>query len=245
MNSFLLYRFLSIIRRLMKRKHLLITLLIGLTTLTGCHYAPAKVKYNDVTYINGWYKYSDNGGRDLHVCGILPSKEDPLFTKNKYDFWSTDEFTYPLLYASYVDATMWHPDVYISKDQKDEAQEFYQDKANYNYYLSLRFEDDSEVLIENESEKAILDVAIDAIMKSKKPKDIVSTKEQPSFQNLACFRRSKDGLFMTYKEELVSYKEKMYYLKEYNGSNDTWSFYDLGDAGTSLYSLFVNYNLIQ
>lgn len=147
----------------MKRKHSFTVI------LTGCYYyASSKVDYNGVTYKNAWYKYSDDG-RDLHVCGILPSGEEPLFNKNKYDFWSTSDFTYNLLYASYVDAKMWHPDVYISVDKLEEAQTFYQDKVNYDYYLCLRFEDDSEVLIEDNAEKATLDVAIDAIMKNKKP----------------------------------------------------------------------------
>ena len=39
----------------MKRNYLLITSLIGLATLTGCHYAPTTAKYNGVTYQKGWY----------------------------------------------------------------------------------------------------------------------------------------------------------------------------------------------
>ena len=245
MNSFLLTNFVSIIRRPMKNKYLLITLLAALTTLTGCfHYAPSTVKYNGVTYKTNWYQYSKDG-RDLYPIGLLPPDEEPLFVKRHYEFWSTDEYTFDILYAEYEDSQFWHPNVYIAKEKLKEAQSFYQDKTNYNYYLATRFEEDAEVLIENESEKTILDVAIDAIMRTSKPKDIVSTKEKPSVQNLACCRRSKDGLFMTYKEELIVHKEKVYYLKEYNGSNDTWSFYDLGETGNTLYSMFVNYNLIK
>ena len=228
----------------MKRKFLLITLLVGITALTACHYAPSRVKYNGVTYKRDWYQYCKDG-RDLYPIGLLPPNEDPLFVKRKYNFWFTDAYTYDILYAEYIDSQMWHPDVYIAKDKLEEAQSFYQDKTNYNYYLSLRFEDDKDVLIENESEKAVMDVAIDAIMKNKKPKETITTTDVPSIQNLSCYRKSKDGLFKTTEDDLVVYKETIYYLKETNGATDTWTFYDLGEAGKTLYQMFVSYNLIQ
>ena len=244
MNPFLLTKFVSIIRRPMKNKYLLITLLAGLTTLTGCfHYAPSTVKYNGVTYKTNWYQYSKDG-RDLYPIGLLPPDEEPLFVKRHYEFWSTDAYTFDILYAEYEDSQFWHPHVYIAKEKIEEAQSFYQNKANYNYYLSLRFKEDKDVLIENEEEKAVMDVAIDAIMKNKKPTKTISTQETPHILNLSCFRKSKDGLFKTTEENLIVYDETIYYLKESNGATDTWTSYDLGEAGKTLYQMFVSYNLI-
>lgn len=41
----------------------------------------------------------------------------------------------------------------------------------------------------------------------------ITIKDTVSIHNLACFERSKDSLFMTYKEELVVYDKAIYYVK--------------------------------
>ena len=55
----------------MKTKLLLISMLTGLLSLSACYrYAPSSVKYEDVKYVNGWYRYSSKSAKDFHVCGI-------------------------------------------------------------------------------------------------------------------------------------------------------------------------------
>ena len=229
----------------MKKKALVVILLTGLISLTSCMvYPPSSVDYEGSTWKNEWYQYSNSKGvKDLHVCGIKYDEEkEPLFVKNKYNFWSTNQFTYNFLYAEYIDSQFWNPDVYIKEEQLEEAKAFYQNKVNYNYYIGPRF-DEKEILVENEEQKAVLDYVIDVIMGEKTPKTI-TVKEDPSVHNLACFRRSKDGLFMTYKEELIVYGQSVYYLKVYDGSKDNWTAYDLGENGTALYTMFKDNNLI-
>lgn len=229
----------------MKTKISFFSILIGLISLTSCmYYPPSSVKYNGVTYKNAWYRYGEKGTKDLHVCGILPTDEDPLFVKNRYEFWSTDKFTFNFLYAEFDDAQMWHPDVYVAEDELETAKAFYLDKTNYDYYIGTRFGEEIEVPVTDDSEKALLDVVIDAIMNKSTPKTI-TIKEDVSMHNLACFRRAKDGLFMTFREELVAYNESIYYLKVYDGSNNTTTLYDFGENGKALYSMFVNNNLIS
>lgn len=72
----------------------------------------------------------------------------------------------------------------------------------------------------------------------------ITIKDTVSIHNLACFKRSKDGLFMTYKEELVVYDKAIYYVKYFNGSDDTATLYDLKENGKTLYSIFSKNNLI-
>ena len=229
----------------MKAKLLFLSLLTGLLSLTACYYyAPSSVKYEGNIYKNGWYQYSKKSNKDLHVCGIdYEEDKKPLFNKNKYDFWFTDEFEFDFLYAEYVDSQFWLPDVYVQEDQLEEAKTFYQDKSNYNYYIGLRFEEETELPITDENEKAILDTFIDVIMKETSPKTI-TTKEEMSIHNLACYRQSKDGLFMTHREELVAYNQSIYCLKSYDGKDNTTTLYDLGEDGKALYTLFVSSNLI-
>ena len=142
-----------------------------------------------------------------------------------------------------MDSQFWLPDVYIAEYQLKEAKAFYQDKTNYDYYIGLRFEEETELPITDENEKAILDTFIDVIMKETSPKTI-TTKEEMSIHNLACYRQSKDGLFMTHREELVAYNQSIYCLKSYDGQDNTTTLYDLGEDGKTLYTMFVNYNLI-
>ena len=49
---------------------------------------------------------------------------------------------------------------------------------------------------------------------------------------------------MTYKEELVVYDKAIYYLKYFNGSDDTATLYDLKENSKTLYSIFSKNNLI-
>ena len=49
---------------------------------------------------------------------------------------------------------------------------------------------------------------------------------------------------MTYKEELHIFDGKIYDIKKYDTNNDLYVLYDLGEAGTTLYSIFQKYNII-
>ena len=49
---------------------------------------------------------------------------------------------------------------------------------------------------------------------------------------------------MTHKEELVAYNQEIYFLKEFNGKNNTYTMYKIGEYGKTLYSMFEKYNLI-
>ena len=111
----------------MKKKASLFTLLIGLISLSGCYnYAPASADYNGKTYKNGWYQCFAKNGRDLYPIGLkYDENKAPLFNKEKYIFWFTDQFSFDLLYAEYEDSQFWHPDVYVFKEELKDAQKFY------------------------------------------------------------------------------------------------------------------------
>ena len=228
------------------KKAYVLTLLIGLITLSGCyHYAPKSVKYNDVKYVNGWYQYSDKSKKDLHVYGIqYDENKEPLFKKNKYNFWFTGEFHFDFLYAEYEESQFWLPDVYVAESQLEEAKTYYRDKSNYDYFICKRFEDNTDVLIEEQNNRLLLDSFIDVIMEESKPKTI-ETKEDISINNLSCYRKSNDGLFTTHKEELVVYNQSIYPIKYYNGKTGATTLYDLEQKGKDLYTLFKNNNLIN
>lgn len=90
------------------RKTFAASILIGFASLTSCvyHYAPSSVNYNGAAYRNGWYCYGEKGTKDLHVCEILPTEEEPLFTKNRYEFWPADGFALDFLYVEFDEAAM-------------------------------------------------------------------------------------------------------------------------------------------
>ena len=218
--------------------------MISIFVLTGCfHYAPKSVDYNGKKYVNGWYCYGDSLDKNLYPCGLTPTHEDPLFKIDRYDFWITDKFSFDILYAEFDESQFRLPDVYVSYDELDAANNFYHDKNNYDYYIGLRFDDDSDLLIESIEEKQVLDYTID-IIAGLIHTPTITTQEEVSKHNLAVHRKSKDGLFMTHKEELVAYNQEIFFLKEFNGRSNTYTLYKIGEYGKTLYSMFEKYNLI-
>ena len=228
----------------MKRKILIITLLLAALPLSSCfYYAPSYVKYNDVKYKTGWYAYGGKSKKDYFICGIPPMHEEPLFTKNRYQFWSTTEFTFEFLYGEFDESLVWGPKVYVAEDKYEEAKTYYHDKSNFDYYIGTRFGEEVEIPITDTGEIAVVDYAIESIMEGIKTEK-VKTKDDMDIHNLTCFRRSKDGLLMTYKEELVIYKETVYGLGVVNGADNTWVLHDLKENGKALYQIFAKNNLI-
>ena len=233
-----------IIRTLMKTKFLLI--IAGLSLLTGCfYYAPKTVKYNGKRYKTDWCLSMPSNGREYYPCIKYDESKEPLFQKAKYDFWFTDEYEFDILYAEFVDSQFWRPNVYIAKDELKEAQRFYQDKTNFNYYIANWSDDESKISITDESEIETLNVAIDYIMESRKTAPTITLAHKPASVRPTCYRVSKDGLFKTYGEELYIYQNAIYGFKEIDGKKNTRTIYDLGEAGKTLYSIFVKYNFIQ
>ena len=233
-----------IIRTPMKTKFLLI--ISGLSLLTGCfYYAPKTVKYNGKRYKTDWCLSMPSNGREYYPCIKYDESKEPLFQKSKYDFWFTDEYEFDILYAEFVDSQFWRPNVYIAKDELKEAQKFYQDKTNFNYYIANWSDDESKISITDESEIETLNVAIDHIMESRKTAKKITLEYALASVRPTCYRVSKDGLFQTYAEKLYIYQNSIYGLKEINASKNTTTIYDLGEAGKALYSIFIKYNLIQ
>ena len=228
----------------MKKKLLLIPTLSCLFSLSACfYYAPLKVKYEGKTYKRNWYTYFEGSKKDLHVC-IPYTEQTPLFEKSKYSFWYTEEYRFKLLYSEYVDSQMWLPDVYVEKDELKTAQNFYRDVANYDYYIGPRLDKENQVKIDSEEEKEAIEYTIKVISNAVKPASVIKTTDKPSKHNLSVHRKSKDGLFMTHKEQLVAYNEKIYQLKVNDGKDNSYTLGDLGDYGVTLYSMFNKYNLL-
>ena len=228
----------------MKTKLLFPIIIIGSTMLTGCfYYAPSTVEYNNKTYKTDWYQSSSKNSRNLYPCIRYEENKGPIFNKNKYNFWSTSEYTFDILYAEYEDSQFWKPHVYITKDELKEVQAFYQDKSNYNYFISIWSHKESAVSITDEIEMRTLDVAIDHIMESRKTAKKITIDYEPATVRPTCYRVSKDGLFQTYAEELFIYENAVYGFKEINANTRT--IYDLGEQGKALYSIFEKYNFIK
>lgn len=228
----------------MKTKFLLI--ISGLSLLTGCfYYAPKSVKYNGKRYKTDWCLSTPSNGREYYPCIKYDESKEPLFQKAKYDFWFTDEYEFDILYAEYEDSQFWRPHVYAANDELKEAQAFYQNKANFDYFIGIWSDKESSVSIIDESEKAILDVAIDHIMESKKTAKSITIEYENAAIRPTCYRTSKDGLFQTIAEELYIYKNAVWGFKEIDAKKNTRTIYDLGEEGKILYSIFVKYNLIQ
>ena len=219
-------------------------LLIGTVSLAGCfYYAPLTVKYNGMKYVKDWYHDSDKSRKDLNPCGVLPPDEEPLFTKNRYEFWQTNKFAFNFIYGEFEDTQFWLPTIYVAKNDLEMAKAYYHDKTNYDYYIGERFNDESFLLVEPNEEKEAIDYVIDVIAGEIKPSTLL-VNEKIDKHNLAVNRKSKDGLFTTHKEQLVLYNKNIYLLKKNDGRNNTYTLYELGKYGKTLYTMFDKYNLI-
>ena len=219
-----------------------ISILLAALSLSACDEL-SSITYNDIKYKTGFYHlFKDKSWPHFFVAGIKYIDKDPLFTHNKYNFWAVNDFAFEFLCADDTRALSWTPIVYVAEDKYKEAKAFYHDDNNFDFYIEQRGDDRRSVLVEDDDVKNAINHAIDVQW------DVTKTTET-TFKgfvstNIHCFKQSKDGLFMENVSELVKYNNTLYYLDYHDGSRDENHIKDLGEAGKTLYTAFVNNNLL-
>ena len=216
-------------------------------SLSACHErAPSELKYNNFVYVTNFYTYGDKAKENYFVAGLSKPEEDPIYKKGEWDFWQTNKFGFDCLYGVNREAISWSPTLYCKKDEAGELKDFYRFKGTYDYYFGIRYSEENDknkILLSDDSYNNVFDSFIDIIMGESKPSTI-TISDQNFSEQLTCGKESKDGLFATYKEELLSYENAIYITKYHGGSKNTITLYDLKEDGKKLYSLFLEKELI-
>ena len=229
----------------MKIKHKIlapISILLAALSLSACDEL-SSVTYNDIKYKTGFYHlFKDKSWPHFYVDGIKYIDKDPLFTHNKYNFWAVNDFAFEFMCADDTRALSWSPIIYVAEDKFKEAKAFYHDDNNFDFYIGQVGENGESVLVEDENVKNAINYAIEVLW------DVTKTTETTFkgyvYTNFYCIKKSKDGLFADGVSGLVKYNNTLYCLDYYDGSRDENHIKDLGEAGKTLYTMFVNNNLL-
>lgn len=191
----------------MKKRALLSLLVI---TLVSCGTAPqGSFTFNGKTYKTGFYKYY---GQELHVLGInRRGLRTSDFNSGKYHYWKLNHESYDLYFGVNQEAAVWSPAIYCVSEQLAEANKFYTDLANYNYYIGEYLNEQSFIKIEDETYYEALEYAIKVMITRPFSRRVNQKIDIDEFESMTIFRTSTDGLFTSTRDEFL-YKEDVGFI---------------------------------
>lgn len=234
--------------------YILIALIIATITvvnLSGCFLLP---KYNNPksmeiggeTYVTGFYD-------ELYVVGIqYHEPETAEFDSDYHYWWKVDGVPFEMYCAQNKEALNWTPAVYCKKSEFDKVNAYYDDTANYDYYIGGWEEGEPRIRLSENDGTEYAERAIQfklgirgGIFDPYKDRLVTVETEYFEWYRAVIYRVSKDGIFTTEKSEWAICNDYLYIAHGYDDDKRQTTFYRTDeDVSEHMVSLFRQYGIL-